>query len=202
MKTIKWIGGFAAAATTALVIALTSSASAGDVIVVKSTGPVALTAGQLSALQSWVVSEWPGAPESDIDTMTCQHMGTDDSDDVIVICSAYRTSTISALEYSTREVNRTAIGEPEPEDIAADGSTVKTKIRIGKKRISQSGMSTLASGSATVFGIPAARLRSVSFNVADGVFMGHASYFDPLNPVQRLLCRRAKTCGKVVGAVE
>lgn len=202
MKTIRWIGATLAAVGSVVVIALTTGANAADVIVVRSIDPQPLTTGQQAALRSWVVSVWPAAPEADIDKLTCQRSADDDSGDAVVVCSAYRTSLLTAEQYAVAEASRKAVGAPETEDIAPDGSTVVTRIRVGKKRLSPSEVSTLASGASTVFGIPAATMKSVSFHKTEGVVWGNASYLDTLSPVQRLICRRAKTCGKVVGVVE
>lgn len=202
MRTIKWIGAVLAAAGTAVVIALTSGAAVADVIVERSSGQLALTPGQVSALQSWVVSVWPGAPESDVDAMTCQRHADDPNDVAVVLCSAYRTSLLTAAQFAEAEANGSAVGVPDPESIASDGSTILARLRIGKKKLSPGQVSSLASGAATVFGIPAATMRQVSFRKVGAVVFGEAKYLDTLTPVQRLLCRRAKSCGRLVGTIE
>jgi hypothetical protein len=192
MKTVKWVLGASFVVSTAVIIALTTTASAGDFVTEKEVSQV-LTAGERTAMWSWVVSQWPAAPVADIDELACQNRR----------CRAYRTSEIPAAEYSDLVAAHRVVDEPW--DIAPDGSTCKAKIVIGKRRLTNAQAASLRDTVMAVFGVPATVFSvAVKTEQVDGaeVTRGTVRYLETLSPVALLLCKRNNTCGRIQGVVQ
>ena len=123
-----------------------------------------LAGAPLTALGTWASARWAGISPSKVISLWCRRhvQEVDEGDDIVgAQCAAVTKQTLSAANVLAASEAGRLLDLPDPDDIAADGSTAIVKVSWPVVFVTGADLAGFTAISNTVLGLPAAALRMV-----------------------------------------
>jgi hypothetical protein len=194
MKYVRWLIA-PVVITAGVMAAMLAGAADGDPVVEGTVAEVELTGAQRTSVRNFALSLWPSVDTLALERIYCQRRNGR------AYCRGSELAVYTATEYAEMEGSGSLDFSPDPEDIAADGTTVSARKRLPNVRLSPSQATALATWADNVLGVSPGTIRSLSVRRDGATVYASARSLQVMTPVQRLLCLRNETCGSRLGTV-